>query len=71
MTGPAANFSTNAFVEEYTDFECEEEAPDRIKGFIQRAKITRADIDKYIGEFPLKTYKSIYDLRLESVLADN
>lgn len=56
-------------VEEYTDYECEEEAPDRIKGFIQRAKITRADIDKYIGEFPLKTYKSIYDLRLESVLA--
>lgn len=56
-------------VEEYTDYECEEEAPDRIKSFIERAKITRADIDKYIGEFPLKTYKSIYDLRLDRVLA--
>ena len=56
-------------VEEYTDYECEEEAPDLIRRHIIRNKIRRADIDKYIENFPLKTYKSIYDLRLTDVFA--
>ncbi|MBR6449784.1 MAG: type IV toxin-antitoxin system AbiEi family antitoxin domain-containing protein [Fibrobacter sp.] len=56
-------------VEEYTDYECEEEAPDLIRRHILRNKIRRADIDKYIENFPLKTYKSIYDLRLTDVFA--
>ena len=56
-------------VEEYTDYECEEEAPDLIRRHIIRNKIRRSDIDKYIENFPLKTYKSIYDLRLTDVFA--
>lgn len=56
-------------VEEYTDYECEEEAPDLIRRHIIRNKIRRSDIDKYIENFPLKTYKNIYDLRLTDVFA--
>ena len=56
-------------VEEYTDYCCEKEAPDIIRRHIQRNNILRADVDKYIENFPLKTYKNIYDLRLTDVLA--
>ena len=54
---------------EYTDYCCEEEAPDIIRRHILRNKILRADVDKYIENFPLKTYKYIYDLRLYDVFA--
>ena len=56
-------------VEEYTDYCCEDEAPDIIRRHILRNKILRADVDKYIEKFPLKTYKYIYDLRLYDVFA--
>ena len=56
-------------VEEYTDYCCEDEAPDIIRRHLLRNKILRADVDKYIENFPLKTYKYIYDLRLYDVLA--
>lgn len=56
-------------VEEYTDYCCEEEAPDIIRRHILRNKILRADVDKYIENFPLRTYKYIYDLRLYDVFA--
>lgn len=56
-------------VEEYTDYCCEDEAPDIIRRHILRNKILRADVDKYIENFPLKTYKYIYDLRLYDALA--
>lgn len=56
-------------VEEYTDYCCEDEAPDIIRRHILRNKILRADVDKYIENFPLKTYKYIYDLRLYDVFA--
>ena len=56
-------------VEEYTDYCSEEEAPDIIRRHILRNKILRADVDKYIENFPLKTYKSIYDLKLYDVFA--
>jgi hypothetical protein len=56
-------------VEEYTDYCCEEEAPDIIRRHILRNKILRADVDKYIENFTLKTYKYIYDLRLYDVFA--
>ena len=40
-----------------------------VRGHILRNKILRADVDKYIENFPLKTYKYIYDLRLYDVFA--
>ena len=61
--------STQTCFKEYTDYCCEEEAPDIIRRHILRNKILRADVDKYIENFPLKTYKYIYDLRLYDVLA--
>lgn len=41
----------------------------RIETFIRNNSIHRADVEKYAGSFPLTTYKSIFDLRLENVFA--
>ena len=41
----------------------------RITSFIQQNKITRKQIEMYITNFPLKTYKTIFDMRLEDVFA--
>ena len=40
-----------------------------LANFISTYRITRNDIDRYIGYFPMKTYKHIYETRLEHVLA--
>lgn len=37
--------------------------------YIKNNKISRAMIDQYITKFPLKTYKFIYEMRLENVFA--
>ncbi len=41
----------------------------RICTFISKNNITRGDVAKYVVSFPLKTYKTIFDLRLENVFA--
>lgn len=46
-----------------------EETRDRIVKYIIDSKITRKDVDQYINEFPLKIYKSFYEMRLENVFA--
>jgi len=56
-------------VEGYTDHECEAEAPELIREHIRRNGIARAQVDRFIGLFPLKTYKNIYDLRLADAFA--
>ena len=55
-------------VEEYSDGTTEE-VRDRISDYIRESHISRNDIDQYIQEFPVKIYKSIYEMRLENVLA--
>jgi hypothetical protein len=37
--------------------------------YIRRFQITRDAVDRYIGFFPLKVYKSIYEMRLDNVFA--
>ena len=55
-------------VEEYSDATMDQ-TRERIVKYIKDSKITRKDIDRYIEEFPVKIYKSIYEMRLENVLA--
>ena len=55
-------------IEEYSDGTMDE-VRERIAQYIQNFSITRNDIDQYIEEFPIKIYKSIYEMRLENVLA--
>lgn len=46
-----------------------EETRERIVKYINDSKITRKDVDQYIDEFPIKIYKSFYEMRLENVFA--
>lgn len=47
----------------------DEMARHRVEAFVRRNSIRRADVEKYASYFPLTTYKSIFDLRLENVFA--
>lgn len=42
---------------------------ERLTMYIQKNRITRDKVDQYIVDFPLKTYKHIYEMRLDYVLA--
>ena len=54
-------------IEEYSDDE--QAARQQIVDYIGRFQITREAVDQYIIYFPLKVYKSIYEMRLEHVFA--
>lgn len=54
-------------IEEYSDDE--QAARQQIVDYIGRFQITREAVDQYIIYFPLKVYKSIYEMRLENVFA--
>ena len=44
-------------------------AREKIKKYAALTKITKADIDKYIRQFPDSTFRYYYELRLDNVLA--
>lgn len=52
-------------IDEYSDDE--QGARQHVAGYIKRFQITRDAVDQYIGYFPLKVYKSIYEMRLDNV----
>ena len=55
-------------ITQYTD----EDMPNtalRIKAYIKNEGISRDDIDQYIGEYPDRIYKNIYEMRFLDVLA--
>ncbi|MCM1126584.1 MAG: DUF6088 family protein [Lachnospiraceae bacterium] len=54
-------------IDEYSDDE--QNAREQVAGYIRKFQITRNAVDQYIGYFPLKVYKSIYEMRLENVFA--
>lgn len=54
-------------IDEYSDDE--QIAREQIVGYIRKFQIKRGTVDQYISYFPLKVYKSIYEMRLENVLA--
>ena len=45
------------------------DAQERLSRYIKKSNITRDMVDKYIGDFPLKVYKNIYEMRLDYVFA--
>lgn len=54
-------------LDEYSDNE--EETRQLLINYIKRFQITREAVDQYIVYFPIKVYKSIYEMRLENVFA--
>ena len=54
-------------IDEYSDDE--RNARQQMTDYIRRFQITRDAVDRYIGFFPLKVYKSIYEMRLDNVFA--
>ena len=54
-------------IDEYSDDE--QDARQQVIDYIRRFQITRDVVDLYISYFPLKVYKSIYEMRLENVFA--
>lgn len=52
-------------IDEYNDDE--QDARHHVADYIRRFQITRDAVDQYIGYFPLKVYKSIYEMRLDNV----
>ena len=49
--------------------ENERDIRQQLTDYIRRSQITREAVDKYIACFPIKVYKSIYEMRLENVFA--
>lgn len=54
-------------IDEYSDNE--QDAKQQVVNYIKKFQITRDAVDQYISYFPLKVYKSIYEMRLENVFA--
>lgn len=54
-------------IDEYRDDE--QDARQQVIEYIKRFHITRDAVDRYISYFPFKVYKSIYEMRLENILA--
>lgn len=54
-------------IDEYRDDE--QDARQQVIEYIKKFHITRDAVDRYISYFPLKVYKSIYEMRLENVFA--
>lgn len=55
-------------IDEYAD-EDENMIRDQLYEYIKRNEICREQVDRYLTYFPLKIYKSIYEMRLEYVFA--
>ena len=53
--------------------ELADEAPEIVKEqielYISRNTISRDEVEKYIDKFPMKTYKNIFEMRLDHVFA--
>ena len=43
------------------------EAASRVKEYIQKEKIKREEVDQYIGEYPERIYKNMYEMRFFDV----
>lgn len=54
-------------IEKYCDDEVS--SKDIIVEYIQNNKIKRVEVEKYITAFPIKVYKTIFDMRLDDVFA--
>ncbi|MBQ7796339.1 MAG: hypothetical protein IJ374_07265, partial [Lachnospiraceae bacterium] len=55
-------------LENYCDGDIDN-AKRRLDIYIKKNRITRSELDRYIDYFPLQTYKYVYTMRLDHVLA--
>ena len=55
-------------IDEYAD-ENYESVQEQLFAYIRRNEISREQVDQYLEYFPMKIYKSIYEMRLEHVFA--
>ena len=55
-------------LEQYYDISFENVC-ERLKKYVKTENIKKADVDKYIGDFPDKIYKNIYRTGLYNVFA--
>ena len=56
-------------IDKYNENESERDIRQQLADYIRRFQITREAVDQYIACFPIKVYKTIYEMRLENVLA--
>lgn len=67
------NYKVLQLLDILKDFEnyCDDEisAKGILIDYIKKSNITRDDIEKYITAFPIKVYKTIFDMRLDYVFA--
>lgn len=54
-------------IEKYSDDEIS--SKEIIVDYIKKSNITRKEVEKYIAAFPIKVYKTIFDMRLDYVFA--
>lgn len=55
-------------IDEYAD-EDNENVQEQLFAYIRKNRISREQVDQYLEYFPMKIYKSIYEIRLEHVFA--
>ena len=55
-------------IDEYVD-EDNENVQEQLFAYIRKNRISREQVDQYLEYFPMKIYKSIYEMRLEHVFA--
>lgn len=55
-------------IDEYAD-EDNENVQEQLFAYIRKNRISREQVDQYLEYFPMKIYKSIYEMRLEHVFA--
>ncbi len=53
-------------IDEYAD-ENKENVQENLTAYIRKNEISRDQVDQYLAHFPMKIYKSIYEMRLEHV----
>ena len=55
-------------LDNYMD-DCDERSTERLRTYVKRCGVSRADIDRYILDYPDSTFRHFYEMRLEYVLA--
>lgn len=55
-------------LDDYMD-DSNERSAERLRAYVKRCGVSRADIDRYISDYPDSTFRHFYEMRLEYVLA--
>lgn len=55
-------------LDDYMD-DCNGDSAEQLRAYVRRSGVSRADIDRYILNYPDSTFRHFYEMRLEYVLA--